>query len=58
MMKDSTRVRMNSAVMEILLIIPRLVMPMAIHRRISAPITMAHTQLPMPKISLVARAPS
>ena len=56
--RHSTIVRRNRAAMAIVLILPRFVTPTAIHRMISAPITIHHTQAPAPKVLFAARAPS
>ena len=55
---QSTSVRMKSAAMAILFTRPRFVMPMSIHRRMSAPMTRHQTQAPVSKMPFVARAPS
>ncbi len=53
-----TSVRMNSAVMVTVLILPRLVMPILIQRIISRPITSAHSQMPVFQMALADSAPS
>ena len=54
----STSVRINSAAIVTLLIQPRSVMPTAIHKMISAPMTKHHTPRPMAKMPPTASAPS
>ena len=48
----------KSAAMATVLIFPRFVTPTAIHRMISAPITMHHTHAPVLNVPFAARAPS
>ena len=51
-------VRMKRAAMAMVLTLPRFVMPMRIQTMISAPMTRHHTQWPVEKMPLAARAPS
>ena len=43
----STSVRINKAAIATVLILPRFVIPITIHKMISAPITRHHTHLPV-----------
>ena len=54
----STSVKRKRAVMEILLMSPRLVMPTRIHTRMSPPITRHQIQCPALKMPSMASAPS
>ena len=54
---QSTSVRMKSAAMAILFTRPRFVMPMSIHRRMSAPMTRHQTQAPVVKDAVRGQGP-